>query len=168
MGYAFSIPCFAVVLFSLYMAKESPNFWFLALLFAVGVGVGLKLIFNPPILVSVNNGMLELYPGSLGSNAKQLEIPLEEIQGFEVKSVNIGDGFSWLLLLHLSRPPKIPAQAQRWIDAAVPKEAQAEANEATLLWGLSWPEGGVKGANEKMKMLTSGVSSTQSSDEAEP
>lgn len=154
-GYFFFVPCFAAVLGCLYFATESRPFLFVAVIFAVGMGVGANLIFKPPVLVGVKDGMLELYPGSLGSNKKQIEIPLNEIEGFEVRHVSTGDGFSWLLSLELRTPQKIPEQAQRWIDSCVPAEIRAQTSKTTIHWGLSWPAGGVRGAKEKLRQLTS-------------
>jgi hypothetical protein len=154
-GYFFFVPCFAAVLICIYLATKNIHFLFPALLFAAGLGAGLHLILRPPVLVCVNNGMLELYPGSIGSNTRQIEIPLHEIEGFEVKTVGHSDGFSWLLSLKLCNPQKIPEEAQRWIEVSVPKDIRAQTSNTTIHWGLSWPSGGVKGANEKLQQLTS-------------
>ncbi|MBL9159407.1 MAG: hypothetical protein JNJ70_18125 [Verrucomicrobiales bacterium] len=147
-------PCFAAGLGSLYFGAESGPFLFAATIFAAGMGVGAHLIFKPPVLVGVKDGMLELYAGSLGSNKKQIEIPLDEIEGFEVRRVSTGDGFCWLLSLELRTPQKIPEQAQRWIDSCVPEELMIKTGKTTIHWGLSWPAGGVAGAKEKLRQLT--------------
>jgi len=154
-GYIFAIPCSVVTLICIYQSPKDSGFLVLSILFGLGAAIGIYLLLNPRILVTVNEGMLELYPGSMGSNERQITIPLENIEGFEVRTITDGDGSSWLLSLRVREPQSISEQAQRWINANVPKSIRDQANDRTILWSLAWPEGGVRGAQSKMKELTS-------------
>ncbi len=154
-GYIFAIPCSVVALIGISQSAQHSGFWAPSALFGLGAAVGIYLLLNPRILVSVNGGMLELYPGRLGSNKRQIAVPLEDIEGFEVKAITDRDGTSWLLSLHVREPQSISEEAQSWINASVPKAIRDQANDRTILWSLAWPEGGVRGARTKMKELTS-------------
>ncbi len=153
-GYIFAIPCFIVAVACLYQSSEYRGFFLLALFFGFGTFVGVYLLIKPPILVRANDGVLELYPGSLFSNRKQIEVPLMEIEGFNVRAIDDGDGTCWLLSLSLRTRQNITQEAQRWIDTSVPRKLRDQASDTTLLWILTWPEGGVRGAQKKMNKLT--------------
>jgi len=152
-GYLFAIPCSVVALIILFQREGSSGFLMLSLWFGLGAAVGVYLLLNPKTLVRVNNDNLELYPGSLFRNKKQIEIPMQEIEGFDVKTVSDGDGNTWLLSLYLRNPQPITEEAMRWIKASVPKICRDQASDTTILWSLTWPEGGVRGAQNKMKKL---------------
>jgi len=154
-GYIFAIPCSVVALVCIYQATQHSGFYILSIIFGLGAAVGLYLLLNPRTLVSVNEGVLELYPGSLGSNRRQIAVPLEQIEGYDVRTVSDGDGSSWLLSLYMREPINTSDEARRWINANVPKQIRDQADDSTILWSLAWPEGGIRGAQTKMKMLTS-------------
>ncbi len=155
-GYIFAIPCSVIALICTFQGAQHSGFWVLSILFGLGAAVGIHLLLNPRILVTVNGGLLELYPGGLGSNKRQIAVPVEEIESFEVMTVTDDEpGFCWLLLLHMREPQSISEEAQHWITATVPKQIRDQANDRTILWSLAWPEGGVRGAQAKMKELTS-------------
>lgn len=153
-GYFFAIPCSVVALICLYQSSAHSGFWLLSILFGLGAAIGIHLLVHPRLLVSVKHDMLGLYPGSLFRNRRQVELPLEEIEGFEVRSVSDGDGTSWLLTLHMRVPQRVSEDAQRWINATVPKSFRDQASATTIHWILSWPEGGVAGARSTMRQLT--------------
>jgi len=150
-GYLIAIPCLIAAIFTLLNVEGSVGVFLLSFCFGLGVILGVHLIVRPKTLVRVSKGIIELYPGSLFVNKKQIEVPLHEIEGFEVKTVSDGDGKSWLLSLYLSAPPTITTEANCWINTNVPKSVRDESNGKTILWSLSWPEGGVRGAREKIK-----------------
>ena len=152
-GFLFAIPCSIVTLVCLEQDARNSGFWIPSMIFGLGAFVGLYLLINPRTLVRVNDGMLELYPGSLGSNRKQIAIPLEKIVGFEVRIASDGDGSIWLLSLYLQEPQNISEKAQGWIRASIPKRFIDQAQETTILWNLSWPAGGSRGARKKINNL---------------
>lgn len=154
-GFFFFLPCAAVVIEILFHGSESAGFLVLAAIFGLGALLGLHLILKPLTLVRVHKGHLELYPGSLFVNRKQVEIPLDEITRFEVRTVNDCDGSSWVLFLHLHHRPDLTAEAQRWIKQGIPTKVREEADETTLLWSLTWPAGGTKGARHQLQKLLS-------------
>jgi len=153
-GFLFAIPCYIVALIILSQSEGNSGFLLLSLWFALGAAVGVYLLLNPMTLVRVNNGKLELYPGSLFRNKKQIEIPMQEIEGFDVKTVADGDGNTWLLSLYLRNPQPITEEAMKWIKASVPKTYRDQASDTTILWSLTWPEGGAQGAQNKMEKIT--------------
>ena len=153
-GYIFAIPGSIIAVTCLCESSQHGGFLLLSLIFGFGAFVGVNLILHPRILVRANHGFLELYPGTLFSNRKQIEIPLVEIEGFRVRTIQDGDGTCWLLSLFLRNPLTLSQQAQRWIETSVPKNLRDQAGETTILWTLTWPAGGVRGAQEKMEKLT--------------
>lgn len=154
-GYIFAIPSSAVSLICLYFGFQQSAFWLLSAFFGFGAFIGFHLILRPRTLVKVNEGMLELYPGCLGHNTRQISIPLEQVEGFDVKTVPHGDGSTWLLSLYVREAQNVSEEARRWIRANVPKEIRDQSSDTTILWSLTWPEGGIRGAHDKMKQLTS-------------
>ena len=98
---------------------------------------------------------MELYPGSLLGNTMQLEIPIEEIDDLKVHTVSVSDGTSWFLTLHLNKAQELSENAKKWIRASTRFSKLENAPDNLLHWSLSWPEGGVKETEQKLKMLTS-------------
>ena len=126
----------------------------LAFWFGLGAAVGFHLLLWPKTLARVVDGNLELYPGTLFRNRKQLVVPLRDIADFEVRSVADGDGTIWLLSLYLSSPHSIPESARTWIKASLSKQLASRINDTTIHWSLTWPAGGASGAEEKLRKLT--------------
>lgn len=152
-GYLFAIPCSIVSLAGIFFSTGNPGLWFLSLLFGLGAAVGFYLILNPPTLVRVNHGLLELYPGSLFRNTPKIALPLNRIEHFEVQSISDDDGNTWLLSLHLREPHPIPETAKAWVKSIVPKDILKQTDDTTIHWCLSWPEGGTQGAQTRLKKL---------------
>jgi len=98
---------------------------------------------------------MELYPGSLFRNSLQAEIPLDEIDDIEVKTASDSEGgTSWFLTLYLNKTQNLSSSARKWIRAETRFTELAKITDNTLHWGLSWPEGGAKKTERKLKMLT--------------
>lgn len=96
---------------------------------------------------------MELYPGSLFGNTKQVEIPLENIDDLEVRTISVNGRISWFLTLHLNKSQELSDSAKKWIQTSTRFSMLEDAPENILHWSLSWPEGGVKQTDQKLKML---------------
>ncbi|BDS07772.1 hypothetical protein NT6N_28120 [Oceaniferula spumae] len=155
-GYFFAIPCSIVTLVSFYQSGNSLGFLLLAFVFGLGAAVGLNLLLHPKTLVSVNDNVLELYSGSLFRNNKLIVVPLDNLARFEVRTVTDLDGSSWILSLYLYQEQSISKEAKDWIASTVPDSVTRQASDTTIHWSLTWPEGGVKGAEQKLRELIGG------------
>ncbi len=152
-GYLFAIPCSIVVFIFIRLATGQWTLIFPAIPFVLGAYVGVSLILSPKTLVCLNGNYLELYSGSLLANKKQIKVPVNEIEDYDVKSITDGEGSTSILFLYLRSEISLSHKAQRWINSNVPKATRENATNTTLLWNLSWPEGGIEGARNKMTEL---------------
>lgn len=154
-GYIFAIPCIPILAFSLYASLSEPTFLLVSFFFAIGSAVGISLLRNPKLLVRIKEGKMELYPGSLFGNAMQVKIPIEEIDDLQVHTVSVSNGTSWFLTLHLNKAQELSESTKKLIRTSTRFSKLKNAPEDILHWSLSWPEGGVKQTETKLKMLTS-------------
>lgn len=153
-GYIFAVPCIPILAFTLYASLSEPNFLMVSFFFAIGSAVGLNLLRNPKLLVRIEEEKMELYPGSLFGNTKQIEVLLEDIDDLEVRSISDNEGTSWFLTLHLNTTQDLSEAAKKWIQTSTRFSKLENAPDNVLHWSLSWPEGGVKQTEQKLKMLT--------------
>lgn len=152
-GYIFAIPSSIILAFSLYFSLQSPIVLLVSIIFALAASVGFSLILNPRLLIKLENNTLELYTGSLWANKKQIKISAQDIIHADILPYSDGESMSWFLYLDLENPPIIPDQAQRWIKASFSKKTRNEASDKSLMWPLTWPEGGNRGAKKKLNSI---------------
>ncbi|YCM43712.1 hypothetical protein V2O64_20615 [Verrucomicrobiaceae bacterium 227] len=125
-----------------------------ALWFGLGAAVGIYLLLNPKTLVRLDGTNLELYPGSLLRNKKQIIVPLQNIESFQVRTISSTEGYSCILSLCLHETQMISSKAEAWIRTSVSQSSSTPASDTTIHWSLTWPEGGAKGAEKKLQKLT--------------
>lgn len=153
-SYIFAIPCSFVTLILLLQNDRSAGLLMTALWFGLGATVGIYLLFNPKTLVRVEDENLELFPGSLFRNKKQIVVPLENIESFQVRTISDTEGSSCILSLYLREPQMFSREAMAWIRTSLPKSDSIPARDTTIHWSLTWPKGGSKGAEKKLEELT--------------
>lgn len=138
----------------LYLSMDQADLLVPACFFALGAVTGIKLLIRPIMLVRIKDGKLELFNGSLFGNKPEVIVRLEDSEFFEIRRVDIGDGNSWFLMLHVTKPQELSEVAKSRFRAYEKYGILTDKSDRRITWDLGDPEGGIKKAEQRLRDLT--------------